>query len=55
MHSNIMHDNMLVNPLGIPSHAMGIDMNIEHLIQYLKVSNNVTQLSSSQSNGIICG
>jgi hypothetical protein len=28
---------MLVNPSGLPGHAMGIDMNIEHLIQYLKV------------------
>ncbi|KAH9051615.1 hypothetical protein EDB83DRAFT_2226099, partial [Lactarius deliciosus] len=34
--SNIMCDNMLVNPSGLPGHAMGIDMNIEHLIQYLK-------------------
>ena len=28
---------MLVNPSGLPGHAMGIDMNIEHLIRYLKV------------------
>ncbi|KAH8980088.1 hypothetical protein EDB83DRAFT_2242445 [Lactarius deliciosus] len=34
--ANIMRDNMLVNPSGLPGHAMGIDMNIEHLIQYLK-------------------
>ncbi|KAH9158718.1 hypothetical protein EDB89DRAFT_1867624, partial [Lactarius sanguifluus] len=34
--SNIMRDNMLVNPSGLPGHAMGIDMNIEHLIRYLK-------------------
>ncbi|KAH9174560.1 hypothetical protein EDB89DRAFT_2067508 [Lactarius sanguifluus] len=33
---NIMRDNMLVNPSGLPGHAMGIDMNIEHLIRYLK-------------------
>lgn len=32
-----MRDNALVNPSGIPGHAMGIDMNIEHLIRYLKV------------------
>lgn len=32
-----MRDNMLVNPSGIPGHAMGIDLNIEHLIRYLKV------------------
>jgi hypothetical protein len=32
-----MRDNMLVNPSGILGHAMGIDMNIEHLIRYLKV------------------
>ncbi|KAH9058017.1 hypothetical protein EDB83DRAFT_2506745 [Lactarius deliciosus] len=35
--ANIMRDNMLVNPSGLPGHAMGIDMNIEHLIRYLKV------------------
>ncbi|KAH9047964.1 hypothetical protein EDB83DRAFT_2523030 [Lactarius deliciosus] len=34
--ANIMRDNMLVNPSGLPRHAMGIDMNIEHLIRYLK-------------------
>ena len=28
---------MLVNPSGLPGHAMGIDLNIEHLIRYLKV------------------
>ncbi|KAH9055777.1 hypothetical protein EDB83DRAFT_2316127 [Lactarius deliciosus] len=28
---------MLVNPSSLPGHAMGIDMNIEHLIQYLKL------------------
>lgn len=32
-----MRDNMLVNPSGVPGKAMGIDMNIEHLIRYLKV------------------
>ncbi|KAH8976416.1 hypothetical protein EDB92DRAFT_1931399, partial [Lactarius akahatsu] len=31
-----MRDNMLVNPSGLPGHAMGIDLNIEHLIRYLK-------------------
>ncbi len=36
--SNIMRDNMLVNVSGNPGHAMGIDLNIEHLIGYLKVS-----------------
>src|ERR1700677_3885046 len=35
--SNIMRDNMLINPSGIPGRAMGIDLNIEHLIRYLKV------------------
>jgi hypothetical protein len=35
--SDIMRDNMLVNPSGLLGHAMGIDMNIEHLIRYLKV------------------
>ncbi|KAH8978067.1 hypothetical protein EDB86DRAFT_2750108, partial [Lactarius hatsudake] len=33
---DIIRDNMLVNPSGLPGHAMGIDMNIEHLIRYLK-------------------
>ncbi|KAI9449898.1 hypothetical protein BJY52DRAFT_1192215 [Lactarius psammicola] len=34
--ADIVRDNMLVNPSGLPGHAMGIDMNIEHLIRYLK-------------------
>ncbi|KAH9021720.1 hypothetical protein EDB85DRAFT_1871750 [Lactarius pseudohatsudake] len=34
--ADIIRDNMLVNPSGLPGHAMGIDMNIEHLIRYLK-------------------
>ncbi|KAF8236102.1 hypothetical protein L208DRAFT_1253347, partial [Tricholoma matsutake] len=33
---NIMRDNMIVNVLGLPGHAMGMDLNIEHIIQYLK-------------------
>jgi len=32
-----MRDNILINPSGIPGHVMGIDLNIEHLIGYLKV------------------
>lgn len=32
-----MRDNMLVNISGLPGHWMGIDMNIEHIIGYLKV------------------
>ncbi len=32
-----MHDIMLVNLSGLPGHFMPIDMNIEHLIGYLKV------------------
>lgn len=32
-----MRDNMLVNVSGLPGHAMGMDLNIEHLIRYLKV------------------
>ena len=35
---NIMRDNILVNPSGLPGHAMGMDLNMEHLIRYLKVS-----------------
>ncbi|KAF8873122.1 hypothetical protein BD779DRAFT_1452195, partial [Infundibulicybe gibba] len=34
--ANIMRDNLLINISGLPGHAMGIDMNIEHLIWYLK-------------------
>ncbi|PPQ81298.1 hypothetical protein CVT24_009900 [Panaeolus cyanescens] len=34
--ANIMRDNMLVNPSGLDGHAMAIDLNIEHLIGYLK-------------------
>ncbi|KAJ8522779.1 hypothetical protein ONZ45_g630 [Pleurotus djamor] len=33
---NIMRDNMLVNISGLPGHAMPVDLNIEHLIGYLK-------------------
>jgi hypothetical protein len=36
--ANIMRDLMLVNPSGRSGHFMGIDMNIEHNIGYLKVS-----------------
>jgi len=34
-----MCDNMLVNISGLPGHAMAMDLNIEHLIGYLKVGN----------------
>ncbi|KAF8233489.1 hypothetical protein L208DRAFT_1075284, partial [Tricholoma matsutake] len=33
---NIMCDTMIINVSGVPGHAMGIDLNIEHLIGYLK-------------------
>ncbi|KAE9391528.1 hypothetical protein BT96DRAFT_778974, partial [Gymnopus androsaceus JB14] len=33
---DIMRDNHLVNPLGLPDHFMAIDMNIEHHIGYVK-------------------
>lgn len=36
-----MRDNMLVNPSGRPGYAEGIDMNIEHLIRYLKVRKSI--------------
>lgn len=36
--SNIMRDNMLVNVSGLSGHFMPVDLNIEHLIGYLKVS-----------------
>ena len=29
---------MIVNVSGLPGHAMGMDLNIEHIIRYLKVS-----------------
>lgn len=32
-----MRDNMIVNVSGLPGHFMAIDLNIEHLIGYLKV------------------
>lgn len=32
-----MRDNMLVNVSGLPGHFMPVDLNIEHLIGYLKV------------------
>ncbi|KAG5650028.1 hypothetical protein H0H81_001033 [Sphagnurus paluster] len=34
--ANIIRDNMLVNVSGLPGRWMGIDLNIEHLIRYLK-------------------
>ncbi|KAF8236842.1 hypothetical protein L208DRAFT_1250356, partial [Tricholoma matsutake] len=33
---NIMRDNMIVNVTDLPGHAMGMDLNIEHIIRYLK-------------------
>ena len=33
-----MRDNMLVNMSGIDDQWMGVDMNIEHLINFLKVT-----------------
>ncbi|KAF8267863.1 hypothetical protein EI94DRAFT_1579754, partial [Lactarius quietus] len=33
---NIICNNMLVNVSGLSGHAMGINLNIEHLICYLK-------------------
>ena len=35
--SDIMRDNMIVNVSGLPGHFMAVDLNIEHLIGYLKV------------------
>ncbi|KAF8130337.1 hypothetical protein EV363DRAFT_1584323 [Boletus edulis] len=35
--SDIMRDNMLVNLTGIEGHCMPIDLNIEHLIKFLKL------------------
>ena len=34
---NIIRDNMLINMSGIDNQWMGVDMNIEHLINFLKV------------------
>ena len=36
--SNIMRDNMIINISGLSGHFMAVDLNIEHLIGYLKVS-----------------
>ena len=33
-----MRDNMLINTSGINDQWMGVDMNIEHLINFLKVT-----------------
>ena len=35
--SDIMRDNMIVNVSGLPGHFMAVDLNIEHIIGYLKV------------------
>jgi hypothetical protein len=35
--SDIMRDNMIVNVSGLSGHFMAVDLNIEHLIGYLKV------------------
>lgn len=35
--SDIMRDNMIINISGLPGHAMPVDLNIEHVIGYLKV------------------
>jgi len=53
---NIMRDIMLVNPSGLQGHAMGIDMNIEHLIGYLKVCifSISRLLLTALSQGFIC-
>jgi len=51
-----MRDIMLVNPSGLQGHAMGIDMNIEHLIGYLKVCifSISHLLLTALSQGFIC-
>jgi len=33
-----MRDNMLINTSGLDNQWMGVDMNIEHLINFLKVT-----------------
>ena len=37
-HREIIRDNMLINMSGIDDQWMGVDMNIEHLINFLKVT-----------------
>jgi len=37
-----MRDNMIVNLTGLIGHCMPIDLNIEHLIGYLKASGSRT-------------
>jgi hypothetical protein len=53
---DIIRDNMLVNPSGLPGHAMPMDLNIEHLIGYLKVFINSLfngLLTSKYDSGLI--
>lgn len=47
-----MRDNILVNPSGLDGHAMGIDLNIEHLIVYLKVINSNFVQNSLNANQV---
>lgn len=50
-----MCDNMLVNSSGNAGHAMGIDMNIEHLIRYLKASKSLlNKLNFDQTGSRAC-
>lgn len=35
---DIIRDNMLINMSGVDDQWMGVDMNIEHLINFLKVT-----------------
>jgi len=37
-----MRDNMLINTSGLDNQWMGVDMNIEHLINFLKVTISTT-------------
>ena len=32
-----MRDNMIINVSGLEGHSMGVDLNIEHFIKFLKV------------------
>ncbi|KAH9961657.1 hypothetical protein BGW80DRAFT_1463787 [Lactifluus volemus] len=47
--ADIMRDNMIVNVSGLPGHFMAVDLNIEHLIGYLKLGQAWRHLSSRSS------
>ena len=43
--SDVICDNMIINTSGLSGHFMAVDLNIEHLISYLKVYKVVLLMS----------